>query len=143
MDLGPCVLGDELEITLQCVTPSTKVATVPDAAPTIKVYTEAGTLVVSKTLPPIDKQNVTGLFGIMLPLNSSFSTGRHVVRKEFVVSATTYVDEELDFFEIKAGGHSGGQIVSMAFIDRPEQNSDWIVSQTDMGQIGLLRGPQI
>lgn len=130
---GRGILGDELFLGVQC-------SDAPDAAPEMRIYTEAGVLVTTKQLPPLDR-SATGLFGYMLPLGTGFSTGRHYARYTYAVSGDQR--SELDAFEILPGGHADGQIISMAFLERPDGN-DWIIAQDDMGTgPRIFRGPRV
>ena len=137
---GTRILGDEIMLGCSC-DPGNGVPTAPDSAPTMRIYDSTGTLVVGKTIPPLDKFSSTGLFSYMQPLNSSFATGRYVVRYSYVISGTTYTPE-FDVFEIVAGGNAAGQGISMFYLDRPDQN-DFILAQTDSGSLTISRGPRI
>lgn len=137
---GRAVIGAEIMLGCSC-DPGNGVPTAPDSAPTMSVYTEAGALVASKQIPPLDQFSSTGLFEYMLPLNSSFSVGRHVVRYSFVISGTTYTTD-LDTFEIVAGGDNSGQFLSLFYLDRPDGN-DFILGQTEMGSLTIGRGPKV
>ena len=139
--IGRKALGEEIKLTVQCTTAS-RVPTAPDQAPTYRVYTEAGVLVTNGSLPPTERYQATGLFEYMLPLNSSFSTGRYFVRYAYVISSVTLVPEYQDSFEIVAGGSTDGMINSMFYLDRPD-GKDFILSSTDMGTLGASRGPRI
>lgn len=136
---GRRVLGDEISLAVQCKNGS-GTPSAPTAAPTYRVYTEAGTNVVNGSLPPIERYTATGLFGRMLPLNSSFSTGRHYVRYAYAISGTNYVDTEC--FEVVAGGNVSGQHIAMHYIERPD-GQDWILTQTDQASVTLNRGPRL
>jgi len=102
------------------------------------IYDNSGVLVVSKRIPPIEQTAITGLFGIMQPLNSSFAAGRYWVYYSYLVSTTQRC--AVDSFEILAGGNSGGQVISLAFLDRPD--ADWMVGQLDSGASIVARGPR-
>lgn len=106
----------------------------------MKIYTATGTAVVSKQIPPEDKFSATGWFGYMQPLNSLFTAGRHFVRYTWAISSTQYV--ETDCFEIVAGGDDDGQILSMFYLDRPD-NNDFVLSSTDQGNTNINRGPHV
>lgn len=139
MDHGKVILGSQLRLTVQCT--AAGVPTAPDSAPTLKVYTDTGTLVRSLTVPPQDQTNATGLFGYLLPLNSSYSTGKHFALWSWVISSTTYT-RELDHFEIVAGGHADGMLNAMFYLDRPDGN-DWILTTSEQGVQRVHRGPQV
>ena len=136
---GRKILGDEIMLAVQCRN-SSKAPSAPTAAPTMKIYTAAGVLVLSRSIPPIEKNTATGLFGIMQPLNSSFSAGRHYARYTYAISGTDYVD--LDAFEILAGGNASGQYISLFHLDRPD-GVDFVLGQIDQGGVVVNRGPKI
>lgn len=135
---GRKILGDEIRLGVQCRNAS-RTPSAPTAAPQMRIYAEAGTLVLSKAIPPTEKSVVTGLFEYMQPLNSSFSAGRYYARYTWSVSGTDFVD--WDCFEIKPGGDASGQYIALAFLDRPD--ADWIVAQHDMGGVVVNRGPRV
>lgn len=137
---GSKVLGDEIPLGVQCANPA-GVPTAPDAAPVMKVYTNAGVLVRSMSIPP-DKGGATGLFSYMLPLNSLFSTGRHFVRYSYLILGVTYVPDDIDVFVINPGGSADGEFLSLHYMDRPDQQ-DWVLGQTSQGVLTAARGPQI
>lgn len=138
--LGRFILGDEVPLGVQCVNGS-GVPSAPTSAPTMQIYTSAGTAVLSKQIPPQDQYSATGWFGYKQALNSSFATGRYYVRYEYDVGGTTYAGE-VDAFEIVDGGSTDGQILSMFFLDRPDGN-DYMLVQTDQGTLGVNRGPKV
>lgn len=131
-------LGTEIRIGVQCRNGS-RTPSAPTAAPTYRVYTEAGVNVVNGSLPPTEKASTTGLFEYMLPLNSSFSTGRHYVRYAYAISGTSYAD--MDAFEVLAGGDATGMYNALFSLDQAS-GSDWLLGTTDMGKIILNRGPR-
>lgn len=131
-------VGNEIRIGVQTVNGS-RTPTAPDAAPTYRVYTEAGTLVTNGSLPPTERYTTTGLFEYMLPVYSLFSTGRHWVRYDWIISGTHYAG--IDSFEVLAGGNTAGCFISMMFLDRPD--ADWIVGQTDAGTTSINRAPRL
>lgn len=135
---GRKLLGSEIRLGVQC-RDGNRTPNAPTAAPTYRVYTEAGTNVVNGSLPPTERYTTTGLFEYMLPLNTSFSTGRHYVRYAYAISGTNYVD--FDAFEVVAGGNTAGTFTSLFFLDKPD--SDWVVGITDQGTVSLNRGPRI
>jgi hypothetical protein len=136
---GAYVLGDHVPVSMVC-TSTAGVPSAPTAAPTMSIYTDDGTLVLSRSIPPLLRYTQTGLFHYDQPLNSSFSTGRYVVRFDYVVSGSNRA--ALGCFVVRAGGHTSGQHIAMAYIDRPDQN-DWIVTQTDQGSVKIHRGPSL
>ncbi len=134
---GRKFLGEEIRIGCQCA--AGRVPGAPTAAPTYRVYTEAGVNVVNGSLPPTERYITTGLFEYMLPLNASFSAGRHFVSYRWTISGTQYA--AIDSFQITAGGSTNGMVNSMFFLDRPD--GDWITVQTDSGGTKINRGPHI
>jgi len=133
---GRKVLGDEIPLGVQC-TSTSGVPSAPTAAPVMTIYSDAGTKIVQKSLPPSDKYGATGLFGVNQPLNSSFATGRYWVLYTYAVSGNNR--NALDSFEVVGGGSTSGQRIAMAWMDRPDGN-DWLISQTNQGSIQMDRG---
>lgn len=133
-------LGEEILLSVQCLD-SNLAPVAPDSAPTMTVRDNAGTVVRSLAIPPLDRYGTTGMFAYMLPLNSAFATGRHFVQYSYVVSGTTCV-EDPDVFEIVGGGDENGMKNAMFCDDRPDQR-DFILTSTDMGTLAANRGPKI
>lgn len=132
-------LGSEIRIGVQCRNGS-RTPLAPDAAPTYRVYAEAGgSAVATGSLPPTERYQTTGLFEHMLPLNSTFAAGRYYVRYAYAISATNYVD--VDSFEVLASGDANGMFNSLFFLDRPA-GQDWLLGVTDQGVVTLNRGPR-
>lgn len=136
---GRKILGDEILLGVQCKSAGTPTA--PDAAPTMKIYTEAGAAVLSKAIPPLDRYSATGLFEYMQPLNSSFAAGRYFVRYTYVISGATKA-APIDSFEIVAGGSADGMYNALFYLDRPDGN-DWVLGTTDQGTLTNNRGPHV
>lgn len=139
MWLGRKVLGEEITVGVQC-RDSTGVPSNPTDAPTIDVVDDAGTSVVSMTIPPVSLTLAPGMFAYNLPLDDRFSVGRYCVRYSWVISAVNYAI--LGYFEIVAGGDVDGLVNAMFYLDRPD-GRDWIVTTSTMGVQRLHRGPQL
>lgn len=137
---GRTIVGAEILLGCSC-DHGTGVPTAPDAAPTMRVYNESGTLVVSKQIPPLDRFTATGLFQYMLPITSAFSTGRHIVRYDYLIGAITHV-ADLDTFEVVDGGDDDGQFLSLFYLDRPD-GQDFILGMTEQGSLTISRGPKV
>lgn len=132
--------GKHIPLGVQCRN-SLRVPTAPDAAPTFRIYAEAGgAAVITGSLPPTERYATAGLHEYAQFLNSGFGTaGRYYTRYAYAILGTQYVD--FDAFEVLAGGTSGGMINSMLFLDRPD--GDWIVTSSDAGSTSVNRGPHI
>ena len=137
--LGRRVLGDEIFLRVQCMN-SSKQPAAPDAAPTVSIYNESGTRILTKSIPPLERYSTTGFFGYMQQLNSLFAVGRYAVYYSYTVSATQG-DPGDDNFEVMGGGNTAGQVISMMYLDRPD--SDFILAQLDSGATSINRGPHI
>ena len=139
-DIGRKQVGEEIHLSVQTRNPS-RTPTASTAAPTFRIYSDAGTNVLNGSLPPTERYAVTGLFEFAQRLTSAFSAGRYFVRYQYAISGTNYCPP-IDFFEVLAGGSSSGTVISMAYLDRPDGN-DWIVTQTDSGATTINRGPHV
>lgn len=136
---GRSRLGQEIRIGVQCRNGS-RTPSAPTAAPTYRIYSEAGgAAVVTGSLPPTERYVTTGLFEYMQRLTSSFSAGRYYVLYGYAVSGTNYVD--FDAFEVVAGGNVNGMFQSLFHLDRPD--SDWIIGVLDSGTVSINRGPHV
>ena len=132
-------LGDEIELSVRC-TDSNGTATAPTAAPVLTVYDSAGTLVLTRSLPPQAKGKTTGRFLLNLFLGSSFAAGSYFANYDYAISGTDYALEES--FDIVAGGNSAGQYIALHFVEQGDQK-DWLIGQTESGSLPLNRGLRV
>ncbi len=139
-DLGTKVLGDRVSLYCQSRTPA-GVPTMPANAPTAKLYqNQSGDVVKVKDvkLPihdryGVDSAGVQGaFFQRSLLLDSNFTPGDVVVRKEWVIGGAKY--SEIDSFTIRTGaGDADGQIVGLSVLPQPSGTS--VLYETASGNL--------
>lgn len=143
--LGQHQLGEH--IYLNCTTVNgSRTPVAPDAAPTITVFDNTGTLLLTaKKIPAVNKDRYTGVFGYNLfignnahvPLAKAFVVGKYFVRYDWEISSTAGMN--LDCFDVVAGGNASGAVVSMELFSQP--HGDHLVMQLDSGKIVAGRNP--
>lgn len=135
--MGRKSLGHEAAFTVSTVNGIGLVAW-PSDPPTLDVW--AGTTLIFHGLkmPKVD-QSVTGLFRLNLFLDGQFAIGRYEVVMRWKVG--TYYGVQLDRFEVIAGGHVDGTIISMFYHEMPHAN--FIVQQTDGGHLRRGKNPKV
>jgi hypothetical protein len=107
--------------------------TAPDAAPTMKIYSESG-LVLTKQIPAVDVEFITGLFGYRLFLGALYAVGLYQIIYSYSLAGVPQMQG--DTFEIIAGGNPVGSVISMfPFLPGP---AAFLVQELDSGVI--LRG---
>jgi hypothetical protein len=106
-------LGDDLPIRVQ-VRNQNKQPVLPDAAPSLRVYDEAGTLAVATRLPPFG--SALGMFGSDIPLDASFAEGAYSWRATWTVGNIAGVASGQ--FRIVPGGDPAGPVLAQDFIDK-------------------------
>jgi len=135
---GRFQLGDHYPLLVQCMNANHTPAA-PTSAPLVDIYDTADNKVVTaRTIPPKD-ENVTGLFGQDLMLDSNFSAGFWCARYEYVVSAVTYV--KLDMFEIVAGGDDAGAYTALHYYDKP--HAKFLMGAREDGTLEANRNPYL
>lgn len=137
MYLGSYRIGDSVPLTFQ-VTDHSDSATLPDAAPVVRIY-RAGTLVTTFPLPVIDRFRVTGLFHQLYKLGAQFSVGNHSLVYKFDLSGTP--DQEVDTFDVIAGGQFDGPVLAMHTFDRADVR--FILQHMGSGRLRRGRNPVI
>lgn len=135
MYLGPFRLGEEVSLVCQTVN-GTGAVFAPTDPPTVRVM--AGTTLVETFSMPLAVDPQTGLFAYKLFLDSAYSTGVHEVSYKWVISGTTF--QQLDRFEIVAGGNSKGAVTSVYPYFRPDANL--LVRSTSSGELLAGRNPR-
>ncbi len=136
MYLGRFILGEEVPLTalaeagggerLQPATPASWT-----------VYDADGDRVAGGLMPARDRGRVTGLFRHDLQLGSAYAAGRYLVRVSWADGS--YCRQEASCFDVVAGGHADGQVVSQRFLSRP--GGDAVVRKTDGGKRYIGRRP--
>ena len=110
----------------------------PTSAPTFTVYKSTDTPISGADtvpMPPLAKDDQTGLFLYHLRLGSSFSTGRYHVLIEYAYSGGTGAIQRV--FEVIGGGHSSGAYLAIHQYRRP--HASYLVGQLDSGTLEFRR----
>lgn len=131
-------LGERFAATLQV--DASQTPALPSSAPTLRIYNQTGAKIKELTIPPLDANEVTGLFQHFVPLNDDFSVGTYSWRASATVAGADWVDNGL--FDIVAGGGQDGAVTSLFFLDNPAVSH--LLYQVD-GDDGVLlaRNPRI
>lgn len=125
------------EVVLPCpVTNGAGTPTAPDSLPNVAVYT-GGVRLFRKAMPPVDRYRVTALFEYRLRLGSSCPPGHYQVAYTYTIGGQGFV--KADNFEVVAGGHPAGALLSMYYLQRP--HGQYLVQRTDAGAMFFRRGP--
>lgn len=136
---GRFQLGQLISLGVQC-TLADGVASAPDAAPQMRIYTgpvPAQTAIVARSIPVQDRNGTTGLFVFPQLLDSRFGSGTYCALYLWTVGGV-YRDA-LDQFEVIDGGAAGGQVISAAWF--PRGASNFLIYQTDSGTLNKGRNP--
>jgi hypothetical protein len=138
MWLGCFQLGETVPCLLR-TRDAASTPTLPEDTPQIVVWRGA-TDVYRGEMPILDRQAVTGLFSLPLFLDGTFTTGHYAIQYRWVLDGG-YIGSEQDSFQIVAGGHASGAVVSMYFYERPEAR--FLVQSTEAGEILPGKNPRI
>lgn len=137
-NLGRFQLGDWLPLCLQAHG-STYAPTLPDNAPTAKIFDASGTLVETLNMPINDRYGpTTALFMRRRLLDSSYSTGFYMVTYLWIVSSTGYAETQQ--FEIVAGGSADGNVIGNYWNETPA--AGYVITSLDGGKLLTNRGPR-
>lgn len=137
MHLGRKQLGEEVPLTLLCRN-SSGVPADPDACPKVDVYSASGKVVSGRSIPILDPAGTTGLFGGRIYLDGTFSAGEHLVVYRYDSGGTRR--QEVDHFEVVAGGDSSGQVIALFNYERPHANH--LVQQRTSGRLYKGKNPR-
>ncbi len=131
-------LGERAAFTFQI--DASQTPALPSSAPTLRIYNGSGAKVKELTIPPLDTDNVTGLFQHFVPLNDDFVVGVYSWRASATVAGADWVTEGM--FEIVGGGGQDGAVTSLFFLETPAVTH--LLYQVD-GDDGVLlaRNPRI
>lgn len=103
--------------------------TLPDSAPVAKIFTGAGVLKETVTLPCQDLTDK--VFGKRHRISSSYSAGRHLVIYQWIISSVTY--QQADVFDVIAGGDADGNVIGMEHLSQPAGR--YLVYETEAGNV--------
>jgi hypothetical protein len=140
--LGRNLLGHILPLSVLTVDEN-GTPTVPLRPPRVKVWNSAGTKIVNEDMPVHDRYGTaTQKTRFMLPvfLSGEFSVGFYTVTYYYQTEAgINYIEE--DSFEIVAGGHGAGPVISVAPFHMPD--AEWLLYETRVGAISRGRRPRV
>ena len=137
MYLGRQQLGTHLDVFLQTLDED-GVGTMPDAVPLMKVWL-GSTLALAAEMPIIDKTIMVGLFRYPLFLGLGFTVGHYSIGLHYVVNGLSV--NETRTFEVLPAGDQRGQVLSMYWLHRPE--NDQVIMQMESGIILRGKNPKI
>lgn len=136
MEGGRYHIGDEVPLVVQ-TTDASEVPTAPDSAPTFTIYTAAGVAVISnRTMPPVDREVATGLFGCGQFLGDVFTEGFYIVRFKWTISAFNGASDYT--FEVLPGD-GGGHNIAMGVLRKP--HATFVLRQLTSGRLTAGRNP--
>lgn len=136
MFLGRRRLGEWLDIPVFTRENGTPYA--PTKAPIVSIYASNGTKVSSFLIPPVDKGAQTGMFSGRVRLSGTYATGRYRIAVNFVANSINML--QTFHFEIVAGGHVDGNVISTYFYPRP--HADFLVQKLDSEQRLIVKNPR-
>lgn len=138
MFLGHYQLGDLVPISVWTRT-AADTPTEPDDVPAVHVMDSDGDVSVGRTIPIVDRMDVTGYFLYRINLNENFAAGYWTVHITYAIGGNHFAETRQ--FEILAGGNAEGNGIAMYFFKPP--NNDYVLMQTDRGTLKRLRNPSV
>lgn len=136
---GRTTLGRIVQLGLWCRNAS-GTPTLPDTAPSARVYKEDGTLVETFKMPINDRYFVTGFFSFGLFLGTGlYAVGRYRVRYQYLLAGVARTDE--DSFDVLDGGNGHGLGISSFYYRRPINN--FLLIQSEGGRLLRRRSPHV
>jgi len=111
----------------------------PDRCPTVRIYNDAGTLIVSYRLPMMDRFGQTALFQYVQLMDARFAVGRLRIVYLWSISSVNYSD--VDIAEVTDGGDPEGAGVSMFVLDSPIGQQ--VLTQQESGAVLHRRNPRM
>jgi hypothetical protein len=109
----------------------------PDYVPVVVILDANNTQVASAMMPSLTPDGLTYFLPYQVGL--ALSVGNFSVFYHYVISGQSTL--QLATFEVVPGGDSGGAVISMYSVDRPEVRS--LVAQLDSGVLVLGRSPLV
>lgn len=140
MFYGRRQLGQWLDIAIQCAD-ANRTPSLPVDCPMLRIKRASdGATIYSREMPICEKQGTAiGLFLGQVFLGSDFHTGEHAVQIAYTVGSHTTI--ETGTFQITGGGNPNGQVIGMAWFDRPNRSN--ILYQVESGRIIRGSNPRI
>lgn len=140
MFFGRAQLGKWLYIGVQCVD-ANRTPSLPVDAPILKIKRASdGVTVYSREIPLIDKQGVSiGFFMAQVFLGIAFNPGSYATEITYTVGTNSVI--LTGAFRVIDGGHPNGQVIGMAWFDRPNRSN--IVYQVEAGRIMKGANPRV
>ncbi len=111
--------------------------TTPDYAPVAVVFDQLGHQVSSFSIPTLDSDRLVFSYPMFVSLAHSLS--RFTVYLHYVVRGSASVVSAT--FDVIAGGDSGGDVISVFSVDRPEARS--LVAQLSSGRLVVGANPRL
>lgn len=134
-------LGDWLELVVQ-TTNGAGTPTPPDNCPTAKIFSGAGSLIDTVTIPVVHKPSGTEYyFERRWRLGSSYAAGAYMVVIEYTTTSGAYVCKDLSTFHIAAGGNTEGACIGSYWHSVPE--AEQVCYQADGGRMLSRRFPRL
>lgn len=139
MDRGRFQTGDSIGLVVGTVDGGDRPVE-PDAAPVATIRDPDGAPVAAVPLPRLGRDPT--VFGMNYFLGLRFATlGTYSVAYAWDYGEGTASGAAADAFELIAGGDSGGAVIAMSHIDRPE--AGYVVAQLASGKLVQGRDPRL
>jgi hypothetical protein len=129
-DLGRVRRGDWAELTLSTTA-------VPDSPPVAIILDNSMATVATLMMPATTPDGLN--FSLPLQISLAYSVGTFSVFYHYKLAGQSTIQQQT--LEVVPGGDSGGAVISMYSIDRPEVRS--LVAQLDSGVLVLGRSPSV
>jgi hypothetical protein len=136
MFLGRFRLGEWVYIPMISRDSGTPYA--PPHAPLCSIYNSSGTKVAAFLIPPVDKNTITGMFCGRVRLSATYSVDKYRFAINFTANSSTKL--VVGHFEVVAGGHVDGAVISNYFYQRP--HAAFLVQKLDSEQRLIIKNPR-
>ena len=132
-------LGDELPILFQICDGSGLPAEPESAAPTLSIYDAASNLVKTYRVPPLERIDAPGMFGMPIRLDDNYAEGAYSWLAEWTIDMVAGVAS--GYFDILPGGDPQGPIVSQDFLQK--RGGTTLLQEAGDGTILFGRNPRL
>lgn len=132
-------LGDELPIRFQVLDGTGAPAEPESAAPTVSVYDAASTLIKVYRVPPLQRTDAPGWFGMSVRLDGNYAAGAYSWLAQWAIDMVAGVAS--GHFDIVPGGDPQGPIVSQDFLQK--RGSTTLLQEAGDGTIVFGRNPRL